>query len=108
MSVRIHCYRWQLCAGPEGGCAQAAENRYGTQPLDDAPFPRVSVLKKDLLGDGNSLTLTVMSHTAIGERRSRGSITRKPRAYLKKILAYYLVQHMQQGLYPVKSTAKSL
>ena len=84
------------------------KNRYDTQPLDDAPFPRVSVLKKDLLGDGNSLTLTVMSHTAIGERRSRGSITRKPRAYLKKILAYYLVKHMQQGLFPVKSKAKSL
>lgn len=39
MSGRIHRYRWQLCAGTEGGCAQAAENRYGTQPPDDAPFP---------------------------------------------------------------------
>ena len=46
MSGRIHRYRWQLCAGPKGGCAQAAENRYGTQPLDDVPSPRVSALKK--------------------------------------------------------------
>ena len=101
-------FRWQLCAGPEGGCAQAAENRYGTQPPDDVPSSRVAVLKKAFPRDENPLTLTVMSHTAIGERRSRGSITRKPRAYLKKILAYYLVQHMQQGLFPVKSMAKSL
>ena len=37
MSVRIHVYRWQLCAGPEGGCAQAAENRYDTQPRTHVP-----------------------------------------------------------------------
>ena len=46
MSARIHVYRWQLCAGPEGGCTQAAENRYGTQPLDDAPSPKTAALKK--------------------------------------------------------------
>lgn len=108
MSVRIHCYRWQLCAGPGGGCAQAAENRYGTQPPDDVPSPRVAVLKKAFPRDENPLTLTVMSHTVMSGGCSHGPNTRKPRAYLKKILAYYLVQHMQQGLYPVRSKAKSL
>ena len=108
MSVRIHRCRWQLCTAPFGACTQAAENRYGTQPLDDVPFPRVSVLKKDLLGDRNSLTLTVMSHTVMSGGHPRGSITRKPRAYLKKIIEYYLGQHAQQGLCPVKSKAKSI
>lgn len=75
MSVRIHRCRWQLCAGPEGGCAQAAENRYGTQPLYDVPFPRVAVLKKALPMDGNSLTLTVMSNTAMSGGRSHGPNT---------------------------------
>ena len=75
MSGRIHRYRWQLCAGPEGGCAQAAENRYGTQPLDDVPFPRMSALKKTLPSVGNSLTLTVMSNTAMSGGRSHGPNT---------------------------------
>lgn len=72
MSVRIHCYRWQLCAGLEGGCAQAAENRYGTQPPDDVPSPRVAVLKKALPRDENPLTLTVMPHTIRAEGARMG------------------------------------
>lgn len=54
-----------------------------------------------------SLTTTVMSHTMMSEGRSHHRITRKPRAYLKKIIVYYLVQHAQDRLFPVSSKGKS-
>lgn len=98
-----------------GNCVQAPKGAVHRRQKIDTKLsharayrvPKSIALKKDLLEDGNSPTTTVMSHTMMSEGRSHHRITRKPRAYLKKIIVYYLVQHAQDRLFPVSSKGKS-